>query len=383
MSFKLHVHGQANAISEPILGRITTHTLPPDKRSDSVLLSQQSPEDVSGYAAVLLSRGAELPAGAAATPSIAQLAYSDHLADGDIVVMQRSGYVRTLYKHGSDHNAIFATDRCNSFCLMCSQPPKAADDRERIHEHLRLVELIAPSPPASLGITGGEPTLLGRNLIRLITACRVLLNETSLHVLTNGRLFYYDSFCRELAAVRHPRLVLGIPVYSDTDYEHDFVVQARGAFDETVVGLHNLAQRGIAIELRVVVHRLTYRRLPQLAEFIYRNLTFADHVAFMGLEIIGFTVPNLSALWIDPHDYRNELEEATLYLASRGMNVSIYNHQLCVVPRTLWPYTRRSISDWKNDYLPQCDGCVAREACGGFFSWSLNGKHSSHIAPIA
>jgi hypothetical protein len=34
--------------------------------------------------------------------------------------------------------------------------------------------------------------------------------------------------------------------------------------------------------VRVVIHALTYRRLPQLAEFIYRNFAFAAHVALMG-----------------------------------------------------------------------------------------------------
>ncbi len=32
----------------------------------------------------------------------------------------------------------------------------------------------------------------------------------------------------------------------------------------------------------------------------------------------------------------------------------IYNHQLCLIPRELWPWTVRSISDWKNEYHPEC-----------------------------
>jgi hypothetical protein len=32
-------------------------------------------------------------------------------------------------------------------------------------------------------------------------------------------------------------------------------------------------------------------------------VTFADDVTFMGLEMIGFSVPNVSDLWIDPWDY--------------------------------------------------------------------------------
>jgi His-Xaa-Ser system radical SAM maturase HxsC len=150
-----------------------------------------------------------------------------------------------------------------------------------------------------------------------------------------------------------------------------------------MVGLQNLGRHDVPVEVRVVVHSQTYARLPRLAEFVYRNLTFASHVTFMGLELMGFAVANLEELWIDPHDYREELRDAVLHLAARGMNVSVYNHQLCVVPRDLWPFCRHSISDWKNDYLPICDGCAMRADCGGFFTSSLRRRVSAHLAPVS
>ena len=173
--------------------------------------------------------------------------------------------------------------------------------------------------------------------------------------------------------------MLGIPIYSSIDYEHDYVVQAKNAFDETMIGLHNLGRYGVKVEIRVVIHKLTFSRLPETAEFIYRNLPFASHVALMGMELMGFAVPNLEDLWIDPYDYQEELSTATNYLASRGMNVSIYNHQLCVVPEEIWPFCRKSISDWKNQYLDQCRECCVRDQCGGFFTSSLKRRHSSYI----
>jgi His-Xaa-Ser system radical SAM maturase HxsC len=176
--------------------------------------------------------------------------------------------------------------------------------------------------------------------------------------------------------------MVGIPVYSDLDDQHDYVVQCKGAFDETLRGLHHLGQFGVRVEIRVVIHKATYARLPELAAFIYRNLTFASHIALMGLELTGFTVPNIQRLWVDPWDYRGELEEATLFLAARGMNVSIYNHQLCTVPASIWPFCRRSISDWKNEYLPTCEQCGARSECGGFFASGVKRRHSAHISPI-
>jgi hypothetical protein len=87
-------------------------------------------------------------------------------------------------------------------------------------------------------------------------------------------------------------------------------------------------------------------------------------------------------LWIDPWDYGRDLEAATLFLAERGMTVSVYNHQFCVVPESIWPYCRQSISDWKNEYLPVCNECGVQEQCGGFFTSSLRRGISTHIRAL-
>lgn len=126
---------------------------------------------------------------------------------------------------------------------------------------------------------------------------------------------------------------------------------------------------------------MTYERLPNLAGFIARNLTFVDHIALMGLEITGFTRANLEQLWIDPFNYRDELYRAATLLAGHRMKVSVYNHQLCVLDPRVWPYARKSISDWKNEYFPACEPCKERERCGGFFS-SAKYRFSDHIRPF-
>jgi len=260
---------------------------------------------------------------------------------------------------------------------MCSQPPREIDDFDRIQEHLRLIDLIDPETK-ELGITGGEPTLFRDDFLRLIDHCKTKLPDTALHVLTNGRLFFYKEFAHRLARVGHPDIMLGIPLYSDVDSEHDYVVQAKGAFEETVLGLYNLEREHVPIEIRVVVHRQTYRRLPQLAVFIARNFPFAAHVALMGMEMFGFVHKNLAELWIDPYDYQAELVAATEILFLSGLNTSIYNHQLCILDRRIWPFARKSISDWKNIYLEECEQCTMREQCGGLFQ-SAAKRHSAHI----
>jgi His-Xaa-Ser system radical SAM maturase HxsC len=304
----------------------------------------------------------------------------DYLTEGDVVSLSHSGAVHVLFRRTSPHNTILLTEQCNSFCLMCSQPPKKEDDSYRISQVLRLLELIDPSA-REIGLSGGEPTLLGDSFLAIVAKARDSLPHTALHVLSNGRLFKNPDFAQRLASIGHPDLMLGIPLYSDVDTIHDYVVQAAGAFHETMRGLHNLGASGVRLEIRVVLHKQTYRRLPRLAEFIWRNLPFVDHVALMGLEMFGFTPRNLDVLWIDPWEYAAELEEAALSLAACGMRVSIYNHQLCTIPRSLWPFARKSISDWKNVYLEACTHCAAKPYCGGFFQ-SATKQHSAHITPI-
>lgn len=293
-----------------------------------------------------------------------------HLRAGDVVrITPERGEIFLLYRRHASTNSLLVTERCDNFCVMCSQPPKPRDDSWLVDELLAAIPLMSPHTP-ELGITGGEPTLLGDRLLELIAALAHHLPTTALHLLSNGRGFASGALARRVAALRHPDLMIGIPLYSALAEEHDYVVQARGAYDQTLRGILALKRHGVRVELRVVVHRETYAGLPELARFIVRNLLFVDHVALMGLELMGFARANLEALWIDPIEYQCELAEATRVLARAGLAVSIFNHQLCTLPPELHPYARSSISDWKREYLAECAACSQRDVCGGFFSSS-------------
>jgi His-Xaa-Ser system radical SAM maturase HxsC len=371
---------------EKIVARITTNeALPEIVRGSHILLLQQASTAIAqGFAGCFVmeqSSGNEIlisehPSNCFYLPSS-----QSYLSDGDVVVLNpKRGSLKTLYRRAASYNALLLTERCNNFCLMCSQPPKPADDSFLIDEIIRAIPLMDRSTP-EIGISGGEPTLLGPDLIRIIKTLKSFLPETAVHVLSNGRHFHKLSFAGTIASIQHPDLMIGIPIYSDISNIHDYVVQADGAFDETIRGILNLKRYRQKVEIRVVIHKQTYARLPQLAEFIARNLLFVDHVALMGLEMTGFTKHNLEDLWIDPLDYQPQLKAAVEILARYRMNVSIYNHQLCVLDRSLWKYNKKSISDWKNEYMPECSPCTQKTQCGGFFS-SARLRYSAHIAPF-
>lgn len=301
------------------------------------------------------------------------------LGDGDVVFIEPGGRVVVLYKAGSPHNCLFVTNRCNCRCLMCPQPP-GDDPGDLWEQNLRLISLLDPREATCLAITGGEPTLLGEKLIELIRLCRRKLPKAHLTLLTNARRLKNLDYARELVLAGHPALLVEAPLFADTDTEHDYIMGARGAFWDTLQGLHNLALLDQPVGLRTVLHALTAPRLLQYAEFVYRNLPFVAQVAFMGMETTGLAEKNLDLLWMDPYDYREILAAAVRHLHRRMLPVSIYNHPLCVLAPESRPFARQSITTWKQVYPPVCDSCAQKANCGGLFGTGV--KMSAHLRPL-
>ena len=304
-----------------------------------------------------------------------------HLTPGDIIVVSADGCrLTTIWKSTATHNSLLLTERCDNYCLMCSQPPKTRDDTWLFDRAKRIVSLL-PRSAHSLGLTGGEPTLHADALINLLEHCASTAPWVQLHLLSNGRRFADPGFTRRYANTGNADIMVGIPLYAPEPGLHDYIVQASGAFNETIHGILNLAALGQRTEIRIVIQRHTVPILHDLAVFITRNLPFIEQVALMGLEMTGLARPNATEVWIDPADYQPQLVQATRILDSAHITTKIYNHQLCVLDEQLWPFAVRSISDWKNDYLDLCHNCSVRDTCGGIFTTSGT-RLSKHLHPI-
>ncbi|WP_247485840.1 His-Xaa-Ser system radical SAM maturase HxsC [Bradyrhizobium sp. 193] len=292
----------------------------------------------------------------------------DYLDSGDIVgIHQSTKRLRTLYRKKSQHNSFLVTERCNNYCLMCSQPPKDVDDGWILDEIAQALPLVDPSLK-TLTFTGGEPLTDWHGFTDVLKKCRDALPNTAVQVLTNGRAFANTEITNAWSAVKHPNLIAAIPVYSAVDSIHDHVVQAKGAFDETILGILKLKDRNERVEVRVVLHALTAPRIAETCRWLARNLPFVDHVALMGMENTGFALANEAVLWIDPVDYRAELAEGVAGLNEAGVSVSIYNLPRCVLEPSVWTFAVQSISDWKNGFVEECERCSERKACSGLFT---------------
>lgn len=380
----LQTHGKAINIEHDLVGKVTRSPEKLDKDSFLLLDSNNSyllscKLDTSSFLCILSDQNEYLIKDKEKV--IYAIKSTANFEDGDILLVKKNGYIITLYRVNSDHNTLLVTELCNSNCLMCSQPPKKVNDiKYLITINEKLIKLI-PKSCKILGISGGEPTLMGNSLLEFLSNLKTELPNTDIHLLSNGRLFSNYYYVEKLANLKFSRLLIGIPIYSDYYQIHDYIVQSKYAFYQTILGLYNLATFDQRIELRIVLNKLSCSRLEKLSKFIYKNLPFVEHIAFMGLECIGHTISNLKKLWIEPFEFQSQLYKSVNFLAGQGFNVSIYNIPLCQLPSDLWNYSRKSISDWKVMFNKDCEKCSMLDRCSGFFQWNLkyNGKN---IKPI-
>lgn len=363
------VQGTSLNISNDIVGRITFGKINPFARGKHILVSK-SYKKALGYAATICQDNSS-----ASTRAICVVNDISTFNEGDIVIINSDGLISFVYEIKSSHNSIMATFRCNHRCIMCPQPP-VSEEEDRTDLNLFLISLFDKSTQ-EVGISGGEPTLIGDKLFILIKQIQKHLPNAAVSILSNGVKFADKSYAKKLATCHHPNLQIDIPLFSDIADEHNAIVGAK-TFYKTVKGLYNLASFRQKIGIRIVIHKKTYKRLPQLAEFIYHNFPFVSQVAFMQMETTGLAKKNIEELWIDPYEYNTELRDAVLLLANRGMNPYIYNSQLCILPQDIRCFAVQSISDWKDVYLPECEGCSLKKECGGFFE-SNKEHHSKRI----
>lgn len=300
----------------------------------------------------------------------------------DVVAMTPGrSELQVLYRQSDAHHTVFLTNRCNSRCVMCSQPPTNHDDSWLVEEAKQLARHIGDAPD-TVGFTGGEPLLLGVGLRDVIETFDLHLPQAQLEILTNGRALSDRTFAEQLLVGLPKRVCWMVPIYGHADFLHDSIVQSAGAFDETIGGLLNLHEFGQTIQLRVVLIEPVLEILTDLCSFVAKNMPFVREVALMGCEPVGFALANRSICEIDIRQWEATLSRAVHILQRGGLPVMLMNLPLCALPEGLWPLAQRSISDWKQVYAPECGECSVRAHCCGLFAWHKRGWRPTFLKPI-
>jgi len=373
----------SNSIEKSIVGKATFAPVESGHKSDFILFHLDEIEVGSGYAAIVVTNVFNSISKLTGHVVLIDQKEIEHFNYGDVISIEKNGVIRVIYKKTSLCAFLVVTERCNCACIMCPNPVVIKDD-EKVISTLKAIPLIDKDIKL-LCITGGEPTLIGDKLIDVINACKQNIPQTELILMTNGIHLEDFNYVKEIVSIKHQNLAITIPLYSDIDMDHDYIIGARG-FYKTIKGLHILESFGQRIIIKILIHKLNYKRLFQMAEFVCKKFCSVRNIVFMQMETSWreFTTEkekkNIEELYVDPYDYSNNLERSVLYLNKKGIDVVIYNLQLCVLPTTIWEHAKKTPS-WESVYIDECYGCYYKKNCYGFLPASLETR-SRHIKPL-
>lgn len=360
------LHGTPSSFFEPFTGIVATSKRPFHKRVDTILATGKMDISCLGYLGCVTSGGK----GAFFLPNhVHGVANLEELHEGDIARLDADGRVSVLWERGSKQNSFFLTEACNCRCVMCPQPPRKHDERH-VREAVRVLDLLRGQNVDHVCLTGGEPTLLGDVFVDFLARCVAEHPNACIEILTNGKPLANRELVAKIAEVATTNVCFCVSLHSDIDTIHDRIVGAKGSCQATQNAIYNLSEYGIPVEIRHVLTRWNYKRLPAFVDHLFNYFPFCDHYALMGMEVCGLAAKNADDIHVGPHEYVAELGEASRMARRYGLPVSIYNVPLCLCPEEARPYARQSISTWKNFYPETCEACGSKRECAGFFTTS-------------
>lgn len=286
--------------------------------------------------------------------------------EGDVLLVDpQAGRAERLFRNGSKHNTLLVTERCDQLCVMCSQPPKKTHlDRFKYFEEACLL----CEENSLIGISGGEPTLYKQELFNLIENTVALRPDVGFHVLSNGQHFTHEDIAR-LQSPSYRNVIWGIPLYASSAALHDEIVGKIGAFDRLKQSFARLMRAGARVELRTVLLASNILILPDLANFISRQLGFIESWSIMQLENIGFAKNRWHHLYVDHQLQFSSIAEAIDQAQMRRVAIRLFNFPRCTVPGNYRHLAPASISDWKRKFPNECALCSQQAECSGFFEW--------------
>jgi hypothetical protein len=230
---------------------------------------------------------------------------------------------------------------CSSDCLMCGVAKQKRDERwgYTFEEACREIEKMNLRPNDILEISGGEPTAYKP----LGDICKFAIQSFGARVLvlSHGRHLKSKRLATHLVNSGITRFV--IPLFSTEPATHDFLTQVAGSWDETVLGLKNLDQLGMAVTVKFIPMKPNYHHMVDVYRFCRDNFP-RNKLVISGYQMMGEAFSN-DALVSPRHSEVAPHIETTLALAAESAtDVNVAFVPLCGLDPIFWKQYRFGFS---------------------------------------
>ncbi|MFZ5480006.1 MAG: radical SAM protein [Myxococcota bacterium] len=279
------------------------------------------------------------------------------------------------------------TMACNERCPFCNVPvedyPRPTPDDDAIDR-----ALAAFADERTVTISGGEPTLLRKRLLRVVAASRPRLVE-----LQTNAVLIDAGYARALADAGLTSAFVSL--LSDVPALHDRLAGLDGAFARCLAGIDALLDAGVRVTLNPVTAADTEARLPAYVDFVAERLPRVRSISVSAVQPHGRAarspelLPDYAVLGPAVREARRRAKAHGIELLNPycglplcvgwedGLDVSVEAIEAREGPRGV-PGVENT-GDKRHG--PPCRACVLRARCGGAWHayWEVRG--GSGIAP--
>lgn len=231
-------------------------------------------------------------------------------------------------------------------------------------------------------ISGGEPTL-SSDFFRLMKKIAASFPHKKLLCLSNGRQFCYEDFTRAVLSIKDD-LELVIPLHAPFAELHDRITRTPFSFSQTVKGLKNILRfkspRQI-IEIRIVIHRLNFKTLPELTAYIRKEFAGLGRLVYIFFEVEGQAKKNFKFLNLTYTQARMYLDRIFKQVTSFP-EIRFYHFPLCILPEKFYPHIWRTLPAHEVAFPKKCMCCAVKKWCLGVHKGYLAHLGDSEFRPI-
>lgn len=162
--------------------------------------------------------------------------------------------------------------QCNNHCRFCIQGDKRNKFPNKTAEEVKNILKKEKNNCDNVLFTGGEPTIQ-KNLVDYVKYAKDL-GYKHIQIQSNGRLFFYKSYCIEL--IKAGVDIFNPAIHGSCSEIHDYLTRSPGSFKQTLKGIENLKSLNQEILINTVITKANYRDLPNIA----RMITFLKPAGF-------------------------------------------------------------------------------------------------------
>lgn len=263
----------------------------------------------------------------------------------------------------NDKKAIMITTLCNNHCIMCHSSTNYTTDYST-KEVMGAIEDAINGSEKEIQLSGGEPTLR-KDLIQILGKIKELNSSAKIQINTNGRMFFYKDLVRDISNLDFVSSIM-TGLHAHNAELHDKITQTKGSFNQTVQGIKNILDKNIKVKIIVLVNKLNYEFLPEIADFIKKNFEGVG-VFFNYTWFVHNAYENRHQLFIGINDVVPYLEGAADVLNG---NCVFMHFPVCIFRQKYRNYVVKqsfSIGDREDYPSRECNKCKLKSKCNGIW----------------